>query len=1022
MKNPRACALALSAAIVSFSLLAGDPLGVLAGGPPGPTTRFVVGGVTVDLGAVPTQPASAPTQPASGPRPAPTPQPTTKPVKSLSDCLGLFNKGEYAAAADGYRKFLDDKDTLAPAAIGLARALAMEGKYAGAIDALTRAKDAGEADADWQVEMAEALASVGRYEDALPHAERATQLKPTWAPGLFSAGQLLEVLGRKDKAVEMYQSMDKIMAKDDWKRDARSLVALGRILDRFTILTGKKASAQGDNIYQNYLQAAYLKADPNYWQAYVAAGMFALNKQRPNMAMGEFAGAQKINKRIPDVFVGRGAVAVGMMNFEAAMNEANLALAINPNLPDAFILKAMALMSWRKHIEAVPYLEQALKANPNYVDALSTMAAVYFCTRQPEKAAPYVERALKVNPRCSDLYNTVGQWLSSIRQYDEAEKQFLKAIELAPEMSEAHTNLGLLYMQTGDEVKARTALDKAHELDDYRADVVNYLQILDKIAKFSVRETEHFIVKVDPENDAVLLNQVSDYMESIYPEVTSDCGYKLPHKVIIEIFPTQAQFSTRLTGRGWIPTVGACTGKVIVLAAPSPMTERTPLGTHNWAVVLRHEFTHAVTLGQTENRIPHWFTEACAVWQQPDKQAYNHIQALVAATRGGFLYPIKDLDWGFIRPRRLPDPRVDPRHLAYCQAEWVNEYLIATKGYDVIPKMLTGFHDGLTQTQVFDQIVGIPEKDFDKAFKEWARKTVKEWGYNPAPLPDLAAATKAAADRPTDANAQADLAVALLNAGRLPQALEAADKALALDANSARAVGVRAFALLSEKKYDLAVDAANRLEELDHNSFISPRVLADCYSNMKGDATSLQAKTIAALELLQQRQPLEEFSYQKLAEIYTALGQPVRALPNFVHLHRHTMNTPRFARAAAEIYRSQRQYDQALAFFQEVLHINPYDATTYEAIASLDLRAKQYAKAIDAAKNLTLLAVQSDAPKNAAKAWAILANVRLAVGKATNDKDAMVQAKQDAQKSISLDAEGPGKDILENIEDALKGL
>jgi cellulose synthase operon protein C len=1024
MNAPRVRPFRLAAAGLALLLVMACP-GNLRGDEPAPgaATRAVVGERAAGTAEQPTsqtQSASAPrgssTRPGRGARSATRPaQPASRPVAKVSECLDLYNKGDYASAAEGYRKFLDDKDALVAASIGLSRALAMEGHYAEALEALDRAKEPGQKDADWQVESAEALANVGKYEEALSHAQQACEIHPAWPAAIFARGQLLETLGRRDEAVQAYRVMEQVMERDDWKRDARSLVAMGKILDRYSILTGKKASAQGDNIYNNYLRAAYSSVDAKYWPAYVAAGEFALSKHRPNMAKADFDAAAKINRRLPPVHIGLGVLEVERMNFEGAFREANAALAINPRLGDGHLLKAIALMSWRKHLDAVPHIEQALQTNPNSLEALSLMASVYYCARQSEKAQPFIQRVEKVNPRCAELYNEIGQWLSSIRQFGEAEKQFLRAIELAPEMSDPRTNLGLLYMQTGEESKAREVLLKAQELDDYRADVVNYLQVLDRLARFQVRETEHFIVKVDPEHDAVLLNQVADYMEEIYPQIVGDYAYPMEHKVLIEIFPTQTQFSTRLSGQGWIPTVGACTGRVIVLAAPSPQEERTPLGTHNWAEVLRHEFTHAVTLAATENRIPHWFTEACAVWQQKDKQAYEHIQVLVLGTREGLLYPVEDLDWGFIRPRPLKDPHVDPRHLAYQQAEWINEYLIHAKGYDIIPHMLKGFRDGLSQAQVFEQIVGMTQKDFDKAFGEWAHKTVKEWGFNPEPLPDLAEASKAAAERPADANAQATHAVALYYAGRQPPALAAAAKAMSLDANNIRALGVRALVLLDDKRYDDAVEAANRLEELDHNSTISPRVLAGSYLNMRGDATALKAKAIAALEVLQIRQPLDEYSYHELANIYTGLGQPARALPNLLHLHRHTMKDPKYARQAAEIYRAQKQYDQALALFQEVLHINPYDASAYEAIAGLELRAKRYEKAVDAAKDLTLL------QEDSAKAWASLANVRLAAARASGDKDELLQAKRDAEKSITLDAEGPGKGVLENILEALKG-
>ena len=47
----------------------------------------------------------------------------------------------------------------------------------------------------------------------------------------------------------------------------------------------------------------------------------------------------------------------------------------------------------------------------------------------------------------------------------------LKACELAPEIAESHYLLGLLYMQKGDNDKAKESLSKAHSLGHAAAGV-----------------------------------------------------------------------------------------------------------------------------------------------------------------------------------------------------------------------------------------------------------------------------------------------------------------------------------------------------------------------------------------------------------------------------------------------------------------------------------------------------------------------------------------------------------------------
>ena len=923
-------------------------------------------------------------------------------VTSAEDCRKLYSRGDYAEAAAGYKKLSADKAIRVVAGIGLAEALGAQGKYTEAVDALKAAPDS--LDAGWNVAMAEALAAVGDYTKAIEHARKAYDLRGDWAPAILVLGNLLEVVGQKRSALAVYRCMEKVIDGEAYRRDARSLVALGGILDRHAILSGKKASDSAANILHNYLQEAYQRVDPSYWQANLAAGMFLLSRHRPQQAAGEFQLARKINKNCAEAIVGLGAIELGHWRFEEAMKASDAALKINPNLPDGHLLRAVCLMQWRKFEQVPPVIEKVLKVNPNHLDALSLMAAVHVRAYEPKKAEEFIQRVKKINPTYAELPNTIGEWLAAGRQFAEAEKYYKQAIDVAPELAGPITNLGLMYMQTGDEDKAAEVLRKAHEMDDFRADVVNYLNVLNSLKKFLVRETKHFIVKLDGQHDAVLLDQVADYMERIHQEICDDFAYTPERKTMIEIMPTHQAFSMRISGRGWIGTVGACTGRVIALATPDE--RRSQFGNHNWATVLRHEYTHTVTLAATRNRIPHWFTEACAVWEQPDRRSYEAVRMLRDATRSGRLFPVKSLDWGFIRPRRRGD-----RSLAYAQSEWIMEFIIAQKGYRTIPNMLKGFRDGLTQKEVFETIVGIKESEFDKAFADWAKQQVRQWGFTPEPPPKLAEASKQVKTNPNDAAAHADHAVALFYGGKRDAARKAAQQALRIDPNNTRALAVLATILMMEKKYDEAAASAKKLETLDKKGFAAPRVLAGCYL-----AKRAWADALLALELLKQRQPLDPYSYERLAEMYVQFGQPEKALPNLIELHPRTMRDPKYARQIAEICRTLDRDDEALHYFQEIAHIDPFEASSYKAIAEIHFLAERYRDAVAAAQNLCLVSPES------ANAWTYMAKIRYFAGRNSKDKAELERALQAAEKAVSLDAQSAARQLLPAIEQAIKAL
>lgn len=952
------------------------------------------------------------TQPATQPASQPASQPSTQPAED-EDAADLapirrarrdYMRGNYKRAAATCRELLNDPAVQVEAAIGLADALNIVGQYTQAIDALNQVETAGQASAKWHVALAESLAQVGKYPEALAHARKATTLNRTWAPALLTQGQLLEILGRDDQAVDVYRSMERIIEADDYHDDAESLIVLGQILNRYAALTGRKASAQAQNILSNYFEVAYNDVDESYWPARVATAAFLLEKHKPDMAAKHLEAALKLNKNIPDAHAGMAALYLGAWNFEACLAATNEALKINPHHHVALYIQAACNMQWRRFEKVPPILEKLLHVNPYDVDALSLMAAAYIRMEQNDKARPYIERVATVNPNAYELPHTIGQWLVSGRHFSRAEDYLLKAADLAPNRAEPWASLGKMYMETGQETKALEVLEKARQLDDFRSDVANYLNVVRDLQAFDVRETEHFIIKVDGRHDKVLLDLIADYMEQIYSEVCGDFQYEPKQKTIIEVLPTQQTFSARIAGRGWIPTVGASTGRVIAITAPN--RQRATLGLHNWAEVLRHEFAHTVTLEQTGNRIPHWFTEACAVWQQKDKRAAKYIQALVAATQNDQLMKVEDLDWGFIRPTR-PGQRM----LAYAQSEWMLDYIIRKHGFGMVNEMLQAFGEGKPQADVFQDVLGVSEADFDTNFRRWAHEQIIDWGFSPDPIPDLEQAKKQAEDKSHLAASHADYALALLARGKIDEAETAAQKALDIDAGNTRALSVLATVYQHQEKFDKAIAAVRRLEQHDPTTAVAPRVLAKCYLQQRD-----WPKAIAALELLQKRQPLDDFSYEQLATIYTQLGQPEKALPNLLHLHTHSMSDPQHARQIAEIYRAGGQPELALRFFRDVTYINPYETSAYLGMAGIYTRQKAYDKAKQAAENMTYI------DPDDATGWNYLAMVGYRAGKARKDLDELRAARQAALRARDLDPGSQAGQIIDYIDAAISDL
>jgi tetratricopeptide (TPR) repeat protein len=149
---------------------------------------------------------------------------------------------------------------------------------------------------------------------------------------------------------------------------------------------------------------------------------------------------------------------------------------------------------------------------------------------------------------------------------------------------------------------------------------------------------------------------------------------------------------------------------------------------YNWAQVLRHEYTHTVTLGATDNRIQHWMTEGLAVYEEQSPVRWEWVPMLYSAVKGekGLkLFTMDNLTWGFVRPKKPTD-----RQLAYAESWWICQYVEETYGHDAILKMIDLCREAKTQDEMIQSVTGKPVSSFYADFVAWCNKKVDAWGYD----------------------------------------------------------------------------------------------------------------------------------------------------------------------------------------------------------------------------------------------------------------------------------------------------
>ena len=510
--------------------------------------------------------------------------------------------------------------------------------------------------------------------------------------------------------------------------------------------------------------------------------------------------------------------------------------------------------------------------------------------------AEALSRFQAVAPTSPLAHAVVGAYLSSVRQYGASELMLREAIALDPNWAEPRVTLGLMLMQAGAEDRARVELREAARLDPFNVQAANQLKLVEELLGYEQIRTEHFVIKYRKGIDEALARDMPETLEGIYRQVTDIFGYRPERPTLIEIMPDEQYFGVRITGLPEIWTIAACSGDVIALTPPHlGVRQRGPF---DWARVLRHEFTHVVTLNQTAYRVPHWFTEACAVSMEPGDRAYESCRLLAQALAADELFDLDQINWAFVRPARPQD-----RALAYAQADWMLEYITATFGHSAVVAMLDQFRQGATAEQAIVAAAEVDADQFISQFKVWAEGQVRQWGLAQPASP------------PTVGPGEAP-----------PGAAPAAD----------------GEALSEERLQALLLDDPDNPDLLE-------AVANFAVANADGQEARRAVLRYGAAR------PVDPWVQRALVQLATATGRADEAIASIEQLDRQEQHSGDWSRQLAGAYRRSGQLDLAAEAAQRALFREPYNGSYRELAAAIALQRGDNATALHHIQALVIL-------------------------------------------------------------------
>lgn len=876
------------------------------------------------------------------------------PTTALKPARDHFLHGRYESALE----FLDEggrKDQLSTVCYA-AYIERVRGNPAAAVDRLKVIERKGKSSAQWQAEMALALLDLGQSTQALTHAQAAVRADSESLYAQWALGQVNEQRGQIQAAIRAYSIFDFKMTEEALPETPEALTLLGNGFYRYTLLTQTNLVARVRHLLREVYQEAFDYLDKDYWPARLAAAQLLADRDNQDDARGEFEAVLDVNPNVPDALVGIGRTFLADWRFEEVEEKANAALAIDATHIGALLLLGECRMVERRFDEAKQLAERARTRNSESIAALGLLAAAEDRIGNEARVAELLAVVMQTNEQPGAFYLAVGKALSAARQYQQAADWLERATRAWPWHPAPLVELGLLYLESGREAEARPVLEKAFALDSFNERTYQVLDLLDRLEKFDMLETDHFVLKFSKGGDRVAMPYMAELLEACYRELVDKYDIQLDQKTIIEIFPSHDGFSLRIAHRGFIATIGACTGPVIAMLTPRG---QPPFGHYNWADVLRHEFAHTVTLAATQNRIPHWMTEGLAVLEEPGPRSWHRMDLLTTATRRGKLFTLENIVWGFWRP-----PFPGARAQAYAQSEWMMEYIIERYGAEKVGALLKAFDAGKTQDEAFLQVLAIETTAFDRAFEEWAQGQVKQWGLPWMEEEAVEPLREQCQKEDASAALWGRLARAEFAKGENDKALAAAEACLKQDDANLLAleVAARVFVLqmlanseLAEREAILrkATPYIRKWRRVAPDSALATKYMAYVEQN-----DNQLPEAIKLFKQYQEKHPLDPDSYRRLAAIYTrrddqtALRQVLQKLLSF------TRDDLRLCGQVSKMQLEAGQWDEAISTLSLAIQIDPFDANIHGALADAYAAANRVDDALREYEVVTQLAPQ----------------------------------------------------------------
>ena len=499
-----------------------------------------------------------------------------------------------------------------------------------------------------------------------------------------------------------------------------------------------------------------------------------LEKHDPGQAQAIGAELQKLWPHNPEVLLYLAQLRADTeFDFAEAEQLAKRVLEVNPRHSGALFLLAGIELRDMNLDGARTHLERGLKTNPRDLSLLSLGATLAFLGEDVSRFETELQHLAKLSPGNVQPYLVFAEYAEWEHRYPALEKYLRRATRMDRDEAQVRSALGLTLVRAASDAAGVVELNRAYELDPYDVRVINTLNLYEKIVPRDYVSIIRgpFRYRFPKAEAALLERYVPPLLEEAHREMVARYGYSPPAPIDIELYETTEQFAVRTSGVPSIGIQGVCFGHK--LATVSPVGSPGNLGMTLW-----HELGHVFHIGLSDYRVPRYLTEGLAEWEtarrkvgwsrEMDRELYEVMQE-------GALPPLSQMSRAFTHARSNQDVAA-----AYYASGVLSAWLEERFGAERLVEILSELGKGQLAQVVIPRVLGSSWASLDQEFAAFLTQKLRPVAEQFVPVRARAAAQELRPllkKNPHDPTLKLELALALLDEGKLPEAKQLADAA-----------------------------------------------------------------------------------------------------------------------------------------------------------------------------------------------------------------------------------------------------